>query len=198
MKTNKYLLLQILFITIVLAGCGQKNSNSDNSSDASNEKKKGQSQASEGCYSQYIENICSLISPKEIADIIGISSDQVSTRDNSKIHGTSNPGLISCIFETPSGSGYGTVTVGQIKKEDANIFKTKYNNEYYHSNGREAEYIQEYLGDAAVCLLNSGNTILTVLVNDESFIVQIYGNSKSHRENQETAIKIAREILKKC
>ncbi|MBX3045273.1 MAG: hypothetical protein KIT33_10660 [Candidatus Kapabacteria bacterium] len=198
MKTQKNILLLLISYALFAFSCGQNEGNAEINSEASKYKDSRSADTSKDCYSNYIDDICSLISTEKVAEIISISPDEVSRRDNSAIHKSGSPDLISCIFETPGSSKQSSITVGQIKKEDAAIFKTKYNNEYYKENGREAKYLDENLGDAAVCLFVSSNTILTVLVKNESFTVQIYGNPKTHSENTETAIKIAREILKKC
>mgnify|MGYP005848648721 CR=1 FL=1 len=88
--------------------------------------------------------------------------------------------------------------MGQIKEVKPEIFRVQYNDEFYSRNDREARYLDDAIGDGAAYVFDSGNVILTVLLSEESFIVQLYDNKRSKEESLEIAKKIALEVLKKC
>jgi hypothetical protein len=202
MRITTKQLLPLILVGCLSVSCGadKKTQNQQENAEAnsSSEESKSTTAAAKSCLMDLRQNnIRELVSVQKVAEILGIPADKINVRDNSNIHKTSFD-LIACLFETASDTQEGTISVGQIKEEDPSIFKTKYNDEYYSSDGREARYLEDKIGDAAVYLYVSGNVILNVLHGQESFIVQIYGNKKSNEDNLEVAKKVALEVLKKC
>jgi len=186
-------------LLLLLSACGgDKKENGQSESNNSSTGTASKSEASgKNCFLDLRENnIQELVSVQKVAEILGIPADKINVRDNSNLKLRED--IKACLFECASDTQQGTVSVGQIKEENPAIFGTKYKDEYYNSDGRESRYLDDKIGDKAVYLYTSGNVILTVLLGNESFIVQIYGNKKSNEENLEVAKKVALEVLKKC
>lgn len=199
MTLRKNLLaLGVLLLTgLLLGACSsdKKEGTQQEKSDSASESK-GETKA-KGCLLAFRENnIQDLVGVEKVAEILGIPADKINVRDNSNLK--LSPDITACLFECASETQQGTISVGQIKEVKPEIFSVQYKDEFYSSNGREARYLDDAIGDGAVYVFDSGNVILTVLLGEESFIVQLYANKRSKEENLEIAKKVALEVLKKC
>lgn len=195
MNMSTLKLIIVLSAGLLLAACGQSSQTAPSNSEGS--AAEPTSAPKQGCLMEYRTKTCDLISSDVIAEIIGLPGSEISVRDNSNVL-QSSPELIACLFETPGSTKQGTITVGQIQIDDSGVFKTKYNNEYYSQPGRKASYLDEPVGDASVFLQIGSNTSLIVLLGNEQFSVQLYGNSRSEEENLQIAKRVALQVLQKC
>lgn len=194
-------ILGIAILGLFLATCNNKTeekNTSETNIEATEQNKvtenTSESTAMEGCFLEYRTKTCELISTEAVAQILGISAENISQEDNSKIL-SSSPQLIACTFSTDDVS----IKVGEIDKIELGMFKLKYTHEYLPEDTYEIKYLED-LGESAAYVYKKDSkvTILNVYKKGNFFNVVIPGKQKSQEDNFELAKKIALEVLKKC